>query len=197
MPVLVPTESYATIVWLGHVADRGASLRAKALREIAAQFEGFEGEAHSGLTRPSCSRVAELYPEGTEVRNTRQVTILSREELGAIAAEMGLTELDPGLLGASMVVEGVPDFSHVPPSSRLQSESGATLVVDLENGPCIWPGKEIEKDHPGFGWKFKSAAQGRRGVTAWVERPGVFRVGARLRLFVPDQPVWSGDTRSR
>jgi hypothetical protein len=27
-------------------------------------------------------------------------------------------------------------------------------------------------------------------VTAWVEREGEIRLGAKLRLHIPDQPVW-------
>ncbi|MEZ5778973.1 MAG: sulfurase [Paracoccaceae bacterium] len=191
MPALTPTEHYATITWLGRVPDRDASLRAEPVREIAVRFAGFEGEAHAGVTRASCSRFTVLYPQGTEVHNGRQITILSREELDGIAAEMGLPQLDPAWLGASMVVEGIADFSHVPPSSRLQGDDGATVVVDLENGPCIWPGKEIQIEHPGYGPKFKPAARRRRGVTAYVEREGRFSVGERLRLFVPNQPAWA------
>ena len=100
--------------------------------------------------------------------------------------------LDPIYLGATIVLKGIPDFSHIPPSSRLQGPDGVTLTVDLENRPCIFPGKEIEKDHKGFGPKFKPAATGRRGVMAWVERPGALKIGDQLRLFVPDQPAWRG-----
>ena len=35
------------------------------------------------------------------------------------------------------------------------------------------------------------AAEGRRGVTAWVERPGDIRVGDSLTLFLPDQRAWA------
>jgi hypothetical protein len=90
-----------------------------------------------------------------------------------------------------MVVEGIPDFSHVPPGSRLQGASGATLVVDIENRPCTLPARPIEGRHPGYGAKFKAAAQGRRGITTWVEREGVFALGDSIRLHVPDQPVWA------
>ena len=79
----------------------------------------------------------------------------------------------------------------MPPSSRLQAERGATLVVDMENRPCVLPAKPIEAVLPGKGRAFKPAAAGRRGVTAWVEREGVLRVGDSLRLFVPDQAVWA------
>lgn len=191
MPVLKPTDIYGTVLWLGVVTDRAASLAATPLEALEARFAGVAGEEHGGLTRPSCSRVLQQYPRGTEIRNTRQFSIVSAEEMAAIAAAMGLGSLDPALLGASMVLEGIPDLSHLPPSSRLQAQGGATLVVDLENRPCTLPAKEIEAAHPGSGRKFKPAAQGRRGITAWVEREGMFRVGDRLRLHVPDQPVWS------
>lgn len=191
MPVLKPTDHIGHIVWLGLVRDRDAALEAEAVEEIVAGFAGPEGDAHSGLTRPSCSRVTAQYPKGTTIRNTRQFSILSAEELAQIAARMGVDRLDPALVGATMVVEGIPDFSHLPPGSRLQGEGGATLVVDIENRPCQLPARPIEGRHPGFGAKFKAAAQGRRGITAWVEREGRFTLGESLRLHVPDQPVWA------
>jgi len=191
MPALTPTDHSGTIAWLGRVADRDAALAAAPVAEIEVTFAGVVGEAHGGLTRPSCSRVTAQYPQGTEIRNTRQLSILSQEELDAIARAMGLAALDPALVGASMVISGIPDLSHLPPSSRLQGPSGATLVVDMQNRPCTLPARGIETAHPGFGATFKPAAQGRRGVTAWVERPGAFRLGDRIRLHVPDQRAWA------
>ncbi len=191
MPALLPSPFYGTITWLGRVADRDAALQSAALTEVMARFSGPEGEAHGGLTRPSCSRVTGQYKKNTEIRNVRQFSVLGAEDLAEIAAAMGLEALDPALVGASMVIAGIPDFSHIPPSSRLQAEGGATLVVDMENRPCTLPARPIENAHPGFGKKFKPAAAGRRGVTAWVEAEGILRVGARVRLHVPDQPVWA------
>jgi hypothetical protein len=191
MPVLKPTDYRARIVWLGLVRDRDAALQAEAVDALVATFAGPEGEAHGGLTRPSCSRVTAQYPKGTTIRNTRQFSVLSAEDLAEIAARMGVERLDPALVGATMVVEGIPDFSHVPPGSRLQAEGGATLVVDIENRPCTLPARPIEGRHPGYGAKFKAAAQGRRGITAWVEREGTFTMGEAVRLHVPDQPVWA------
>ena len=150
------------------------------------------GESHGGLTRPSDSRVLAQYKRGTTIRNTRQFSLVSVEDLAAIAAKMGIDSLDGALVGANMIVSGIPDFTHLPPSSRLQNEAGATLVVDMENRPCTLPHEPIEAQHTGFGSRFKAAAKGRRGVTAWVEREGVFRVGDKLRLHVPDQDVWKG-----
>ena len=190
MPALLSTSFTARVVWLGANPDREAGLPSRSLDSMALGFAGFDGETHAGLTRPSCSRVTSQHPRGTEIRNVRQLTVLSAEELAATAADMGVDALDPSLVGASLVIEGIPDFTHVPPSSRLQGSDGVTLVVDMENRPCHLPAKPIDAEGPGHGKAFKTAAQGRRGVTAWVEREGVLSVGDALRLHIPDQPVW-------
>ncbi len=191
MPALKPTDFIAKIVWLGANPDRAAGLPSQPLQDMEMTFAGYAGESHAGLTRPSCSRVVSQHPRGTDIRNVRQMTILSVEDLAAIAETMGVDHLDPALVGASMVIEGIPDFTHVPPSSRLQGEDGVTVVVDMENRPCHLPAKPIDAEGPGQGKSFKTAAVGRRGVTAWVEREGVLRVGETLRLHIPDQPIWS------
>jgi len=194
MPALSQAPYTATITWLGRVPDRGASLRAEPLDNAEATFAGISGEAHGGTTRPCCARFAMLHPRDHPIRNTRQLTIVSAEEMAQIAAAIGLDALDPGLIGASMVIEGIPDLSHLPPASRLQTAAGTTLTVDLENGPCHHPGKEIEAEAPGHGAGFKQAALTRRGVTAWIEREGPLAVGDRITLFVPTQRAWAPKT---
>ncbi|MDW3222600.1 MAG: MOSC domain-containing protein [Paracoccaceae bacterium] len=191
MPALLPTRFSGSLKWLGRVVDSEDTLRAEALERADLSFAGIEGECHGGMTRPSCVRTKAQYPNGTEIRNVRQLSVLSSEELALIAVEMGLDAIDPAWMGASLVIEGIPDFSHVPPSSRLQFPSGASITIDMENRPCIYPGREIEKDRPGFGPAFKPAAENRRGVTAWVEREGVVAIGDRVTLHIPDQPVWT------
>ena len=190
MPALRPTDFKGTITWLGVVPRLANGIRAEIRSEVFASYAGFEEDVHSGLTRPSCIRMTATYPKGTEIRNVRQLSILSAEELALIADDMGLDDLDPIHLGASIVINGIPDFTHVPPNARLQAESGATLTIDMENLPCVLPGREVERDNPGHGAKFKAAAWNRRGVTAWVEREGLLKVGDALRLFIPDQPAW-------
>lgn len=195
VPALDPTDYYPRIVWLGRVPERStAEIRAEAVGdEMVLSFAGAEGEHHAGLTRPSCARVAAQYAKGTEIRNVRQVSLVSVEDLAAIAAGLRLDVIDPLWLGASIVVEGIPDFTFIPPSSRLQAEGGATLTVDMENRPCTFVARTIEAARPGHGAGFRTAAAGRRGVTAWVEREGTVRVGERLRLHVPGQRAWAPD----
>lgn len=190
MPELIPTDHYAKIVWMGKVPQDRPDIRSQAVQDAFASYAGFEGDYHAGLTRKSCVRVKSQHPEGTEIRNVRQFSIVSAEELAAIAAVIGLETLDPVLLGASIVVEGIDDFTHVPPNARLQAANGTTIVVDMQNGPCNLPAREIEKNAPGHGKGFKAAAKDRRGVCAWVEREGQLKVGDTLRLHIPGQRVW-------
>ncbi|WP_322889874.1 MULTISPECIES: MOSC domain-containing protein [unclassified Yoonia] len=190
MPALKKTEIIGEVVWLGLVPDREAALTSVAVQEAQLTYAGIPGEAHGGLTRPSCSRVVSQHPRGTEIRNVRQLCVMSAEELAQIAADCGLDDLDPAYAGASLVVRGIPDFTHLPPSSRLQFPDGSAIVVDMENQPCHLPAKAINADHPGAGDRFKAAAKDKRGVTAWVEREGHVRVGDAVTLHVPGQRAW-------
>lgn len=190
MDCLKRSEFVGRVAWLGSVPVNASDIRAKPADQIRLSFDGAEGELHSGATRPACIRVKMLHEKGTEIRNARQLSILSQEENAQIAAEIGLEQLKPEWLGASMVLSGIPDWSHIPPGSRIQFPDLSTLVIDLENAPCVFPGKEIEADVPGHGKLFKPAAKGRRGVTAYVERPGTVSVGDAIALFVPAQRPW-------
>ena len=154
-------------------------------------FGGIEGAFHAGLTRPASDRVKSQYPNGTQIKNERQLSILSQEDIDEIAAKMGVDTLDPARLGATMVVKGLPDYSHVPPSSRLQAPSGATVTIDMENRPCQFPAKSLRVDHGDAAKGFKAAAEGKRGVTAWVAAQGRVAVGDVLTLHIPDQPLWA------
>lgn len=191
MPALKPTEFSGTIRWLGRVPVAGDGLRSEPAETLSIGFAGAAGERHSGLTRPSCSRVTSQHPRGTEIANARQLTVLSAEEIAQTAERMGLDAIDPAWVGASIILQGLPDVTHLPPSSRLQAPDGTTLVIDMENRPCVLPGREIDHEHDGFGKLYKRAAEGRRGVTAWVERPGTLRLGDVLTLHVPDQRLWA------
>ena len=191
MPALIPTDFTAIVTWLGIVeSDDRTALTATARDMVDLTFAGVAGSVHGGRIRTSCSRVVAQHPKGTPIANERQVSILSEEELALIAEKMGLARLDPARLGASIVIRGLPDLSLVPPSSRLQGPDGATLVVDMQNRPCHLPARSIEIESPGKGRLFKAAAEGQRGVTAWVQREGRLALGDKLRLHIPDQPVW-------
>jgi len=153
-------------------------------------YQGFQDESHSGLVRKACIRVRNMYAEGTEIRNTRQISILSSEELARIADNMGVSNLEPEWVGANLMLSGIPNFTKLPPSTRLIFEGGAAVVIDLENSPCKYPGEIIDRHHPGLGNLFAKSAVGLRGVTAWVEREGRINTGDSIRVFIPPQQIY-------
>ena len=189
MPMLSPTNMIATVRFLG-INDSPEDLSTSATDTVNVDYSGFVGDSHSGLTRASCVRVQSQYPKGTEIRNTRQICALSVEELDSIRQAMELDTLDPSWVGANLVIEGLPNFSKIPPSSRLIAANGTSLVVDMENAPCRWPGEIIETHREGFGSRFPKAALGRRGITLWVERTGTLSAGDELTLHVPPVCTW-------
>lgn len=192
MPALKPTNHIGEITWLGVVPHRDSrEIETLPRTSLELGFAGPLDDVHSGLTRPACVRVAAQYTKGDEIRNTRQVSIVSEEELAIIAEKLGMDHIDPLWLGATIVVKGIADFSHIPPSARLQFESGATLTVDMQNRPCGFVRDTIAAHRPGEGADFVRAASKRRGITAWVEREGSVQIGHKVRLHVPDQRAWA------
>ncbi|MEM1306875.1 MAG: MOSC domain-containing protein [Pseudomonadota bacterium] len=186
MTRLTPTSIYGTATTLLINPDRSSGLQSERRTSVTVSYEGFEGEAHGGLTRPSCSRVLQQYAKrGTELRNTRQITLVGAEDLVAIAQGLDIPTLEPEWIGANLVLDGMPDVSYLPPASRLLFDGGVTLTIDYENGPCRQPADIIEALHPGHGRAFPKVAAGKRGTTAWVERTGTISVGERCRLHIP------------
>lgn len=168
-------------------ADKKDDITSVACESVEVSFAGFKGESHSGLTRESCVRVKEQYREGTIIRNTRQISIVSTEELALIAELMDISSIKPEYLGANICVSGIPDFSLLPPSSRLLFSSGVSLVVDMQNEPCKYPAQVIDTIYPGRGKYFIKHALERRGVTAWVEREGQLTAHDTVAVHIPVQ----------
>lgn len=147
-------------------------------------------DCHAGLTRKSDSRTLPLYKRNIDIRNVRQLTLLSVEELAEVATRLNIPEVKPEWLGANMLVSGIPDFTLLPPSTRLQFPSGATIVIDMENYPCSQIAKVVDQHHPGTQFKVVQAAMHKRGVTAWVEREGVVKAGDAIKIVTPPNRLY-------
>jgi MOSC domain-containing protein YiiM len=167
--------------------DRETGLEKRAVPELKLFFSGIKHDCHGGLTRKSDSRMLKQYKRGTSVKNTRQVSILSVEELGEVAAAMGIPEVKPEWVGANLVSRGIPDLTLLPPSTRLQFPSGAMIVIDIENLPCRYPADVIRKHHPEAEAGFVKAAKHKRGVVGWIESEGVIRIGDQITIWIPPQ----------
>jgi hypothetical protein len=162
----------------------GAYLLSSPVLAVRATLEGLEGDRHAGMTRRADARTP-FYPRGIEIRNSRQVSLVSEEELAELADALGVPAIDPVWLGANLVTRAIPQLSRVPPGTRLFFPADATLVIADENHPCIFPGKAIQHhypDVPRVGARFVKAAQRRRGLVAWVERPGMISTGDQVRI---------------
>ena len=152
--------------------------------ELVLTYAGVAGDRHEGLVRPSGAREP-WYPRGTPMRNERQLSILSVEELAEVAAALGLPAIPAEWIGANLALSGIPHFSRLPPRTMLMFPSGATIRIDGDNGPCRKSGGSIVRHHPDrkdVEFAFVKAAADKRGLVGWVEREGVIRPGDEVRL---------------
>lgn len=168
----------------------------KRVDEIALDLGGIPGSRHHGFTRKAGPREP-WYARGMEMRSGRQLTIVSVEELAAIAAAMKLDRIEAEWIGANIVLEGLPRLTWVPPASRLIFRD-ATVVIEAQNAPCRISGKSIaqhvdpEGRIAGLALEFPKHAVGLRGLVASVERAGAIRSGEEIAVKVPRQSLWPG-----
>jgi len=166
-------------------------------------FDGPFGDTHRSFVRSLSGhdgdymRTSSLL-KGGKVFNWRSWTGLSTEELGEISTDLGVS-VPAGCLLENLILSGVPNFSQLPPTSRLvfppyeadsQREkviSQAILAVWEENSPCSTVGQRLEEYHSqqGLRSRFVAAAQHRRGVMGIVLSPGRIRVGDSVHVYAP------------
>ena len=90
MSILKRTEVYGRTEALLVNDSPEKSLATSRVDKVSADYGGFVGDNHYGETRASCVRVKAQYEQGTEVRNVRQISILSVEELAIVAEHIGV-----------------------------------------------------------------------------------------------------------
>lgn len=157
-------------------------------------FDGIAGDFHAGITRKSGGREP-WYPRGTEMRNERQLTIVSPDELAVVAQRMGLPLVKPEWIGANLLVSGVPRLSFLPAGTLLFFQNGVTLKVDAQNHPCRLAGGAVARnaempDGKVGALAFAREAHRLRGLTAWVEKPGRIAAGEEITVRIPEQWIY-------
>jgi hypothetical protein len=177
---------------------KGKNFVSEPVTSLPLSFGGIAGDFHEGLTRKSGGREP-WYKRGTKMRNERQLSILSEEELAEIASNMNLDTVDAGWIGANLVFEGIPNLSYLPARTLIMFGNGTTLRIDGYNAPCRLAGGSISKhigdsaeDHTrtDTALKFTEAAHMKRGLVAWVECEGEIRVGDEFTARVWDQWIY-------
>lgn len=165
--------------------DRDKQLPTYPFLALDLELPGIMQDRHHGFEKGAGAREKALYKRGTEIKNHRSWSALSEEELLLIEQKMGISNLDPGLIGANLMFKGIPNFTQIPPLSRLKM-GDVVLVVYEENYPCHLPQPHIEE---AFGGKtkvpFSKAGMGLRGLVGWVEHEGILRPETKVELFVP------------
>ena len=150
------------------------------LTSINLEWGGVPGDRHYGEHMQSNSREKHAFKRGTTIRNYRQISIIDHSELHQIAERLGLAEICPGTLGENICTEGLPDLTATPLMTRFIFPSGAAIMTGGENNPCTIAGGMVEARYGTLPHKFPKAAMHLRGITGWVERPGVIRVGDQI-----------------
>ncbi len=159
---------------------------------VSAVYGGFDGDArHTGLTRRSGGREPE-YPRGTEIFNSRQVTVIADDELKQIAQALGIEELPPEWLGLNLTATGIVGLTLLPPMTKLLFPEDAVILLTGENTPCEGPGEVIHEHHQTIPPNaFQKAAVHKRGATGLIEREGIIKQGDSMKVLLPRQRVYS------
>lgn len=164
-----------------------------AVARLELDWGGPIGDRHHGLTMTSDARQKPVFPRGTIIRNHRQVSIIDVAELAEIAARMGIAEIAPGTIAENIATSGLPRLTSLAPMTRLVFSSGAVIMTGGENLPCVIAGRlvtasgatRLADGQPSDPSAFVKAAMARRGITGWVEHPGVISPGDTVRVVAP------------
>lgn len=157
-----------------------------AVDSLELDWGGPVGDRHHGELMASDTRQAKVFSRGTTIRNHRQVSIVDLDELGRIAAAMGIERIDPGIIADNICTAGLTDLTSLPRMSRMVFPSGAVIMTGGANAPCTIAGAMVEQAYGTRPEAFPKAAIGLRGVTGWVERPGSVTPGDLITIYPPD-----------
>lgn len=162
---------------------------------IHVQLDGIVGDRHQSYSRKTWR--GDKQPQGTVRRNERQWSAVSVEELADIQKKMDLTEpLSAASLGANLCLKGLPELSRLPKGTLLKFPSGAELIVEEYNPPCVHMGKRLAAIYktnsgtPLSDTAFSKAAKFSRGVVGVVEVAGTIKAGDDVAIILYESPKW-------
>jgi hypothetical protein len=181
------------------VADTQHPFVTHPCERLALDLSGIPGDVHAGVTRKSGAREPWL-PRGTVLRNDRQLSALSSDELAEVAADLGLDALPPEWIGGNLLFTGLERFSRIAPGSRLaiggswggsgRFDGGAVLRVEAYNFPCRQSGRAIAAlaGRPELEFAFVKVAAALRGLVLSVDLAGTITPGDAVIVIPPVTP---------
>lgn len=179
-------------VYLGSVGELGK----EPCSFLEAELEGFKDDRHKSYFRKTWK--GDKQSEGTVRRNERQWSAVSVEELGEIQKAMDLNEtLTAASVGANICLSGVPDLSRLPKGTILKFPSGAELMVEEYNTPCLEMGQNLASIHttksgqPLGDTTFSKAAKHSRGLVGVIEVAGIIHAGDEVIIKPYAPPKWT------
>jgi MOSC domain-containing protein YiiM len=171
------------------LGPRGGPFETQRQDRLSVDWGGVVGDRHHGRT-VAATPFNRPFPPGVPIRNRRQVSAVSVEELAEMARLLGIAEVRPEWLAANLLIEGAPDLSRWPAGVTLLFPSGAGLTVEAANDPCRTAGGAVRRAVGGpedLAAAFVKAAYGRRGLVLSVECEGELRAGDLVQV---DLPAW-------
>jgi hypothetical protein len=159
-------------------------------------LEGIAGDRHGGLWRGAGPREPWL-KRGFAIRNDRQLTVLSTEEMHDLALRLDVPQVPPELVGANLLISGLSRLSHLTAGARLaiggawggkgQFDGQVLLRVEGYNHPCRGPGKKLAQyfDRPDLEFEFRKQATSLRGLILCVDASGRIAPGDAVVVVPP------------
>lgn len=183
-------KSYEAAIESIFIAKNHDTFVTEPIKQVDLDYGGIPGDLHFGLTKLAGAREP-MYPRKTKIFNRRQISIVSIEECAEIAEILGVEKILPEWLGANIAISGFEEFTQLAEGSRILFPSGAGLVCEGENLPCVQPGEIIQQiynDKPKLAAKFVKAAHGRRGIVCTVECPGKITENDQIEIISYQPP---------
>ncbi|WNC68856.1 hypothetical protein RI845_01580 [Thalassotalea nanhaiensis] len=168
---------------------------------LHAELDGFVGDRHRSIQR-QCWQ-GDKQAKGSIRRNERQWSATSIEELAEITEKMDLSQpLTADKVSVNLCFEGIPKLSLLPKGSILKFSSGAELMVEEYNPPCVEMGEKLAEIFSTNSGKdlvatdFTKAAAFSRGLVGVVEVAGKLSVGDQVSVSVYQPPLWIAKMQS-
>jgi len=163
--------------------------------KLVCNLDGIQDDRHKAASKQAGAQEKHIVAKYRPVANFRQITIVTKEEMDAVAQTLDVPELYAEDFSANIVLGGIEGFTLLSPVyylvfSNNRDETNAVIRIMGENRPCVVAGANMEArypEHRGIQSRFVKAALGKRGQVSIVYAEGVIRKGDTV-TFVPHQP---------